>query len=92
MRLVLCVIVAAVATTFVSAASADNYGTTKAEAARSTGDRAGAIAAYRKALSADPGSIDACFKLAYELDMVGEDTEKTGGTFLIEKMPDPSAV
>jgi aminopeptidase YwaD len=26
------------------------------------------------------------------LDMVGEDTEKTGGTFLIEKMPDPSAV
>jgi hypothetical protein len=24
--------------------------------------------------------------------MVGEDTEKTGGTFLIEKMPDPSAV
>jgi len=26
------------------------------------------------------------------LDMVGEDTAKTGGTFLIEKMPDPSAV
>lgn len=26
------------------------------------------------------------------LDMVGEDTEKTGGTFLVEKMPDPSAV
>ena len=26
------------------------------------------------------------------LDMVGEDTNKTGGTFLIEKMPDPSAV
>lgn len=26
------------------------------------------------------------------LDMVGENTEKTGGTFLIEKMPDPSAV
>jgi hypothetical protein len=24
--------------------------------------------------------------------MVGEDTKKTGGTFLIEKMPDPSAV
>jgi aminopeptidase YwaD len=24
--------------------------------------------------------------------MVGEDTEKTGGTFLIEKMPDPSAI
>jgi aminopeptidase YwaD len=26
------------------------------------------------------------------LDMVGEDTQKTGGTFLIEKMPDPSAI
>lgn len=26
------------------------------------------------------------------LDMVGEDVSKTGGTFLIEKMPDPSAV
>jgi aminopeptidase YwaD len=26
------------------------------------------------------------------LDMVGEDAAKTGGTFLIEKMPDPSAV
>jgi len=26
------------------------------------------------------------------LDMVGEDTQKTGGSFLIEKMPDPSAV
>jgi aminopeptidase YwaD len=26
------------------------------------------------------------------LDMTGQDTEKTGGTFLIEKSPDPSAV
>jgi hypothetical protein len=26
------------------------------------------------------------------LDMVGENTARTGGTFLIEKMPDPSAV
>lgn len=26
------------------------------------------------------------------LDMVGEDTQKTGGTFLLEKMPDPSAI
>ena len=26
------------------------------------------------------------------LDMVGEDVKKTGGSFLIEKMPDPSAV
>ena len=26
------------------------------------------------------------------LDMTGEDASKTGGTFLIEKMPDPSAI
>lgn len=31
-------------------------------------------------------------KWGLSLDMVGEDTSKTGGTFLIEKMPDPSAV
>ena len=28
----------------------------------------------------------------FSLDMTGENTEKTGGTFLIEKQPDPSAV
>tara|TARA_B110000091_G_scaffold98139_1_gene106719 strand:- start:104 stop:277 length:174 start_codon:yes stop_codon:yes gene_type:complete len=31
-------------------------------------------------------------KWGISLDMVVEDTEKTGGTFLIEKMPDPSAI
>ncbi len=31
-------------------------------------------------------------RFGLSLDMVGEDTRKTGGTFLIEKMPDPSAV
>ena len=31
-------------------------------------------------------------KWGVSLDMVGEDTEKTGGIFLIEKMPDPSAI
>ena len=31
-------------------------------------------------------------KWGVSLDMVGEDTKKTGGTFLIEKMPDPSAI
>ncbi len=31
-------------------------------------------------------------KWGMSLDMVGEDVTKTGGTFLIEKMPDPSAV
>lgn len=31
-------------------------------------------------------------KWGLSLDMVGENTAKTGGTFLIEKMPDPSAI
>jgi len=31
-------------------------------------------------------------KWGMSLDMVGEDTKKTGGSFLIEKMPDPSAI
>ncbi len=31
-------------------------------------------------------------KWGISLDMVGENTEVTGGTFLIEKMPDPSAI
>jgi hypothetical protein len=31
-------------------------------------------------------------KWGLSLDMVGEDTKKTSGSFLIEKMPDPSAV
>jgi Zn-dependent M28 family amino/carboxypeptidase len=31
-------------------------------------------------------------KWGVSLDMVGENTKKTGGVFLIEKMPDPSAI
>ncbi|MCM4167911.1 hypothetical protein KCTC52924_01271 [Arenibacter antarcticus] len=31
-------------------------------------------------------------KWGISLDMVGENTDKTGGSFLIEKMPDPSAI
>ena len=31
-------------------------------------------------------------KWGMSLDMVGEDTDKTGGSFLIEKMPDPGAI
>lgn len=31
-------------------------------------------------------------KWGLSLDMVGEDVAKTGGTFLIEKMPDPTAI
>jgi hypothetical protein len=48
------------------------------------------IAATRRYL-AEPARA-ATVRWGVSLDMVGEDTEKTGGTFLIEKMPDPSAV
>jgi hypothetical protein len=48
------------------------------------------IASTRRYL-ADPARA-ASVRWGVSLDMVGEDTEKTGGTFLIEKMPDPSAV
>lgn len=49
------------------------------------------IISTRRYLQDDPARAeDVLFGMS--LDMVGEDTEKTGGTFLIEKMPDPSAV
>lgn len=48
------------------------------------------IASTRRYLA--DGSRAETVKWGVSLDMVGEDTEKTGGTFLIEKMPDPSAV
>jgi aminopeptidase YwaD len=48
------------------------------------------IAATRRYLQ-DPARAETV-RWGVSLDMVGEDTEKTGGTFLIEKMPDPSAV
>jgi len=38
-----------------------------------------------------PGEF-AQVKAAFALDMVGEDVSKTGGSFLIEKNPDPSAL
>lgn len=40
----------------------------------------------------DDAARRAGVKWGMSLDMVGENTAKTGGTFLIEKMPDPSAV
>ncbi|HET9425801.1 MAG TPA: M28 family peptidase [Gemmatimonadaceae bacterium] len=49
------------------------------------------IAQTRNFLAADSARTRDV-KWGISLDMVGEDTEKTGGTFLIEKMPDPSAV
>ena len=48
------------------------------------------IAATRRYLA--DADRAATVRWGVSLDMVGEDTEKTGGTFLIEKMPDPSAV
>lgn len=40
----------------------------------------------------DDNNRAAGIKWGLSLDMVGEDVSKTGGTFLIEKMPDPSAI
>ncbi len=49
------------------------------------------ISSTRRYLQEDPERATGIVA-GMSLDMVGEDTEKTGGTFLIEKMPDPSAV
>lgn len=40
----------------------------------------------------DDATRAAGIKWGLSLDMVGEDVSKTGGSFLIEKMPDPSAI
>lgn len=49
------------------------------------------ISSTRRYLEEDPERTEGVL-WGLSLDMVGEDTDKTGGTFLIEKMPDPSAV
>jgi aminopeptidase YwaD len=49
------------------------------------------ISSTRRYLEEDPARTRGV-RWGLSLDMVGEDTGKTGGTFLIEKMPDPSAV
>ena len=41
---------------------------------------------------ADDSARTSGVRWGLSLDMTGEDTKKTGGTFLIEKMPDPSAI
>jgi len=46
-----------------------------AEEAQKAGDRESAIVACRKAVSADPSSREALFRLAYTLDLVGEEDE-----------------
>jgi len=49
------------------------------------------ISSTRRYVVDDPARA-AGIRWGVSLDMVGEDTEKTGGTFLIEKMPDPSTI
>ncbi len=49
------------------------------------------ITSTRRYLEEDPHRADGIL-WGVSLDMVGQDTDKTGGTFLIEKMPDPSAI
>ena len=49
------------------------------------------IAATRRYIAENPARAKD-IKWGMSLDMVGQDTTKTGGSFLIEKMPDPSAV
>ncbi len=45
------------------------------DAARLEGNRGSAITCYRRAVAADPNNVDAIFKLAYELDLTGEEME-----------------
>ena len=49
------------------------------------------IRASREWLKADPARAGKV-RYMFSLDMTGEDTSRTGGTFLVEKQPDPSAV
>ncbi|MEK6702386.1 MAG: DNA-directed RNA polymerase subunit alpha C-terminal domain-containing protein [Planctomycetota bacterium] len=46
-----------------------------AQAAEKSGDRALAVAEYRKAASADQGNAYVMFRLAYHLDLLGEEDE-----------------
>lgn len=45
------------------------------KAAEAKGDRNAAIESYRKALGADPDNGEVCFRLAYAVDLVGEEDE-----------------
>jgi hypothetical protein len=49
------------------------------------------VAGSRRWMTAHPDQAKGT-QYMFALDMTGEDTAKTGGTFLIEKQPDPSAV
>ncbi len=47
----------------------------QADTALTNGDRTGAIEAFEAAYAADPDDSGICFRLAYELDLVGEENE-----------------
>jgi len=49
------------------------------------------ISSTRRYIADDPERASG-IRWGVSLDMVGQDTDKTGGTFLIEKMPDPSTI
>jgi len=55
------------------AASAEHL--REGDACRERGDREGAVASFRKAVHAAPNDARALFKLAYELDLMGEEFE-----------------
>lgn len=44
-------------------------------AAEKKGDRVAAVAAYEAAYAADPDNAEVCFRLAYNLDLLGEEDE-----------------
>lgn len=46
-----------------------------AQNAERFGDRVGAISEYRRAVQFDPDNTEACFRLAFNLDLVGEEDE-----------------
>jgi len=46
-----------------------------AQNAERYGDRLGAVSEYRRAVQFDPENTEACFRLAYSLDLVGEEDE-----------------
>ncbi|MBL0922715.1 MAG: tetratricopeptide repeat protein [Phycisphaerales bacterium] len=61
-----------------------------ARAAEDAGDRMGAIALYRKAAGADAGDTDSIFRLAFLLDLTGEEDEAMSlYERLIELQPAP---